>query len=111
MAKTAIYPVATRYLTDLAMASTAASDLGVEFDNSLAASVAENTKGMMSIIAKLEDALAKDDHKSEEDHMQFCANTIRSLMEEARDNVDALEGLIADDMWPLPTYHEMLYIK
>jgi len=24
---------------------------------------------------------------------------------------DGLEDLVADDMWPLPTYQEMLFIK
>jgi glutamine synthetase len=28
-----------------------------------------------------------------------------------RTAADALEGLIADDLWPLPTYQEMLFIK
>jgi len=111
MAKTAVYPAATRYLTDLAMAATAASEMGVDIDNSVAKDVAKNTKGMMAAVAKLEKALAKDNHKSEEDHMQFCAQEIRGLMDSARTHVDALEGVIADDMWPLPTYQEMLYIK
>ncbi len=111
LAKTSIYPAATRYLTDLAMASTAASDMGVEIDNNIASSVAKNTNKMMKSVAKLEKALAKDNHKSEEEHMQFCAKTIRGLMDDVRENVDALEGLVADDMWPLPTYQEMLYIK
>ena len=111
LAKTSIYPAATRYLTDLAMASTAASEVGVDIDNSIASSVAKSTNSMMKTVAKLEKALAKDNHKSEEDHMQFCAKTIRGLMEDVRADVDALEGLIADDMWPLPTYQEMLYIK
>jgi len=111
LVKTAVYPAATRYLTDLAMASTAAADMGVEIDNSIASSVAKNTNSMMKLVAKLEKALAKENHKSEEDHMQFCAKTIRGLMDDVRENVDNLEGLIADDMWPLPTYQEMLYIK
>ncbi len=111
MSKTSIYPAATRYLTDLAMASTAASEMGVEMDNSLAAGVAENINGMMAAVSKLEDAMAKEDHGSEEEHMQFCANTIRGLMDEVRSHVDALEGAVADDLWPLPTYQEMLYIK
>ncbi len=25
--------------------------------------------------------------------------------------VDQLEGIIADDLWPLPTYREMLFIR
>jgi len=24
---------------------------------------------------------------------------------------DELEGMVADDLWPLPTYQEMLFIK
>ena len=24
---------------------------------------------------------------------------------------DKLEGLVADDLWPLPTYQEMLFLK
>jgi glutamine synthetase len=28
-----------------------------------------------------------------------------------RQSADALEGLVADDLWPLPTYQEMLFIK
>ncbi len=24
---------------------------------------------------------------------------------------DRLEGIVADDLWPLPTYQEMLFIK
>jgi glutamine synthetase len=32
-------------------------------------------------------------------------------MDEVRKYADALEGEIADDFWPLPTYQEMLFIK
>jgi len=31
-------------------------------------------------------------------------------MEEARAAADTLEAIVADDLWPLPTYQEMLYI-
>ena len=27
-----------------------------------------------------------------------------------RSAADALEGIVADDLWPLPTYQEMLFI-
>jgi glutamine synthetase len=66
---------------------------------------------MMKAVGKLEKAAAKDGFKSEEDHMQFCANDICGLMEDVRGFADALEADVADDMWPLPTYHEMLFIK
>jgi glutamine synthetase len=32
-------------------------------------------------------------------------------MLEVRIAADALEGIVADDLWPLPTYQEMLFIK
>lgn len=31
-------------------------------------------------------------------------------MAAVRAAADALEGVVADDLWPLPTYQEMLYI-
>jgi glutamine synthetase len=111
MAKTAIYPAATRYLSDLALTAASANEMGVDFDNGTAKTVANNINGMMKAVAKLEKAAAKDGFNSEEEHMQFCANDICDLMDDVRGYADALEGDVADDMWPLPTYHEMLFIK
>jgi glutamine synthetase len=31
-------------------------------------------------------------------------------MDDVRWAADTLENLVADDLWPLPTYQEMLYI-
>jgi glutamine synthetase len=43
--------------------------------------------------------------------MQYLVATVRPLMDETRKYADGLEGEVADDMWPLPTYQEMLFIK
>jgi glutamine synthetase len=32
-------------------------------------------------------------------------------MAEVRDACDQLERMVADDLWPLPRYSEMLFIK
>ncbi len=111
MATTIIYPAGTRYLSDIAMSNASAAEMGVALDNSIAASVANEINGMTSAVDKLSAAMAKHDFKSTEAHMQFCANDIRSLMDEVREHADALETLVADDMWPLPKYQEMLFIK
>jgi glutamine synthetase len=66
---------------------------------------------MMETISKLSEALTKHDFSTIEDHMQYCAKTIRPLMDEVRQYADALEGETAQDLWPLPTYQEMLFIK
>ncbi len=111
MATTIIYPAATRYLSDLALTSASASEMGVPLDNSVAATVASEINDMMVAVDKLSTALEKDKFKSMTAHMQFCANDIRDLMDEVRAHADALETLVADDMWPLPKYQEMLFIK
>ena len=43
--------------------------------------------------------------------MQFCANDLRTLMDETRSHADLLEAEVADELWPLPKYQEMLHIK
>jgi glutamine synthetase type III len=32
-------------------------------------------------------------------------------MAELRTTVDTLEGLVAADLWPLPTYRDLLFLK
>jgi glutamine synthetase len=43
--------------------------------------------------------------------MQYSAQTIRLLMDKVREYADTLEGEVADNFWPLPTYQEMLFVK
>jgi glutamine synthetase len=111
MAKTLIYPAAISYLSTLSGTSNGMAALGVELDNTPAKKVAEHANAMMRAAAKLGDALGRHDFASIEEHMQFCAGDIRSLMNEVRLHADALEGEVADELWPLPKYQEMLFIK
>lgn len=111
MAKTSIYPAAVRYLSDLSMANAGLSEMGLEMDNSIAASVANETNAMMASVTKLGEAMEKEEFASIEAHMQFCANEVLALMGEVRLHADALEAEVADELWPLAKYHEMLFIK
>ena len=111
MAKTSIYPAAMSYLSGLAKTGKRMHKLKIELDNSTAETIATEINAMMAAVDKLSDALAKEDFASTEEHMQFCANDIRSLMEEVRSHADALEAEVADELWPLPKYQEMLFIK
>ncbi len=111
MAKTSIYPAATRYLGDLASAIAVAKDTGVDLSTTTVEKVAELISAMMASVDDLIDALAQHDFDSIEAHMQHCANNIRSAMDDVRASADALEVEVADDMWPLPKYQEMLFIK
>jgi len=111
MAKTMIYPAATRYLTDLATTIAGLKAIGVDFDAESVHKVAELTKSMMDLVSKLASALNTHDFDSTAAHMQYLVETVRPLMDDVRKYADGLESEVADDLWPLPTYHEMLFIK
>ncbi len=110
MAKTIIYPAAMRYMAELANTIDGLDEIGIEFGKDSVVKVADLTKSMLAGVNNLDDMLTKH-FLSIEEHMQFCATTIRPLMDEVRTYADALEGEVADDLWPLPTYQEMLFIK
>ena len=111
MAQTLIYPAATAYLATLAGTSQSMSAMGIEMDDSIAKLVAGQINLMTAATEKLGAALAKEGFSSTEEHMQFCANSIRPLMDEVRAAADTLEGCVADELWPLPKYQEMLFIR
>jgi glutamine synthetase len=111
MAKTIIYPAAVRYLSELSTAIANTKAIGIEMDKEAAEKVASLIQPMMDNVSKLSAAISNHDFASTEDHMQYCAQTIRPLMDKVREYADALEGEVADDFWPLPTYQEMLFVK
>jgi glutamine synthetase len=111
MAKTIIYPAAVRYLSELSSAISNAAAIGIEMDKESAQTVSNLIKLLMDGVSKLSAAMAKDDFDSIEEHMQYSAQTIRPLMDKVREYADTLEGEVADNFWPLPTYQEMLFVK
>lgn len=111
MAKTIIYPAAVRYLSDIAQAHANVKNLGINLDASVAKIIAEQTNAMMSAVEELAEASTKTGFSSIDEHMQYCANEILSLMDKVRLHADALEAEVADEQWPLPKYREMLFIK
>ena len=111
MAKTIIYPAAVRYLSELSLAIANAAVIGIEIDKESAQTVSNLIKLLMDGVSKLSAAIAKDDFASIEEHMQYSAQTIRLLMDKVREYADTLEGEVADNFWPLPTYQEMLFVK
>ena len=111
MAKTMIYPAAIHYLSELATTSSDMAKMDVVLDCSAAKTIADEANAMMMAVGKLSDAIAKHDFASTEKHMKYCADVIRDLMNEVRAHADALETEVADELWPLPKYREMLFIK
>ncbi|MGB5633181.1 MAG: glutamine synthetase III, partial [Waterburya sp.] len=111
MAKTLIYPAAVKYVTELSAAISGFKELGIDFNLKIAKKAGELTNELVDLTSKLADALELEDFDSTEEHMQYFAKTIRPLMDEIRECADVLEGELSDELWPLPKYQEMLFIK
>jgi glutamine synthetase len=111
IAKTIIYPAAVRYLSELSSTITSLKSIGITLEQETAQTIAGLVQQLMDTVSKLSAAMEKHDFASTEDHMQYCAQTIRPMMDQVRVYADALEAEVADDFWPLPTYQEMLFIK
>jgi glutamine synthetase len=111
MAKIGIYPAATKYMSDLSATISSLKSNGIELGNETLAEITKQLTAMMATVGKLSAAISQHDFPTIEEHLQFCAKTIRPLMDEVRQYADALEGEIADELWPYPTYQEMLFIK
>jgi glutamine synthetase len=82
---------------------------GVAADTTLLQSVSAPVSALTAALAGLKDALAvrEDSALAEALHAR---DTLLPTMSAVRQAADNLEGLVADDLWPLPTYQEMLFI-
>lgn len=110
MAQTMIYPAALRYQTELATSAASVKALGLQADTELLAKLMAEAKGLNESVAILNGSLAHHaDSLSEE--VAHMGKVVVPAMAAVRAHADALEAIVADDMWPLPTYQEMMFIK
>ena len=111
MAKTMIFPAAIRYQGELASTCANLKAIGAEFDTDTLDKVTALVKSLQDSIGGLEKTMAIPDHGGSLDHAKHYLNNVLPAMAEVRTHADELEGIVADDLWPLPTYQEMLFIK
>ncbi|HRV91493.1 MAG TPA: glutamine synthetase III [Anaerolineae bacterium] len=110
IAKTMIFPAAIRYQSELAMTCANLKAVGYEFDTNTLDKVTELIKLLQDSIADLEAAKMHEDEDALA-HAKYVCDTILPAMLTVRQYADELEAFVADDLWPLPTYQEMLFIK
>ncbi len=113
IATTTVLPAAIRYQTELAGNVSALTAAGVEADRATLETVSAPISQLRAALAVLGDALAQDHPVDAEDPLAaaaFSRDTVLPAMAAVRAAADTLETLVADDLWPLPTYQEMLYI-
>ena len=111
MARTLVYPAAMSYLSNLGGTISTAASLGVEIEPIMMKIVAEEANALLASADDLQTAAEVHDFDTVEEHMRYCVDTLRPLMEKVRSHADALETEVADEYWPLPKYREMLFIK
>ncbi len=110
MASTIILPAATRYQTELATNVSSLKKVGIEADASTLNEVTATISALRSGISALRSEIDHDDVESTEKHAEHAQKGLLPAMDQVRSAADALETMVADDLWPLPTYQEMLFI-
>ncbi|MEO5800390.1 MAG: glutamine synthetase III [Gemmatimonadales bacterium] len=112
MARTMILPAALRQQTEIADAVTTTEAAGIDCPDSVKA--LEHFVGLVSdarsALVTLETAAAHDDEDPMK-HAQHIKAKVRPAMAVLRTAVDALENHVADDLWPMPTYRKLLFLK
>jgi glutamine synthetase len=105
MARTMVLPAGLRQLA-------LAEQAGVS-------AVADETRSavdeLVDAIHELEKANSQESHEPHEgdvmDHATYMRDAVLPPMAAVREASDKLERMVADDLWPLPRYSEMLFIK
>ncbi len=110
IARTQIYPVAMQSLERLSRSLRDQEAIGIQTDRGLATTIADLNSKLVQRCGALEEALANPPHDTH-GHLRHCSDTLMSLIGSLREAVDGLETLVDDDLWPLPTYQEMLFVR
>jgi len=111
IAKTSILPAALRYQTELANNAAAVKAAGLTGDSAILKQVTELIGKLQAGIVALETTAAK--HVTEgvlAEAKHFCTAVLPAMLK-VREAADSLEGIVDDDVWPLPTFQEILFIK
>jgi glutamine synthetase len=112
MTRTMFLPAAIRHQTMLANAVTATEGAGVDCDDTV-----KTLEGFTSMVTTVRKALAGvEATASHEDadplrHATHFRSKVRPAMATLREAVDEIETQVAADLWPMPTYRELLFLK
>ena len=111
MARTLIFPAAIRYQNELAATCVNLKQLDCSFDTDSLDEMTVLVKSLQDSIAKLHESMKESEPLGLEEKVRHLCDAVLPAMLSVRECADALEGSVADDLWPLPRYQEMLFIK
>ena len=108
--RTSVLPASVRYQTELALNLGALKAAGVDADASLLEAVCAPLADLRTALVSLDAALHADAGSTALAEAEHARDALLPAMSAVRAAADQLEGVVADDLWPLPTYQEMLFI-
>jgi glutamine synthetase len=113
MANRYIVPAAYRYLAQVAQSVSAVKAAGgtvKEAKKTLdqLVSLAESCK---ATVDKLQSLLEHEANGDAEKHAKYFRDKVIPTMVSLREIGDQLESVVPHDLWPLPTYREMLFVR
>ena len=109
-----ILPAALRYQAEVAGSLAQLKAAGVSAPKGQTALLNELVTTIEDLQTGIDALEAAIDHHADGDtlaHAKHSRDTVIPAMTTVRTAGDKLETLVADDLWPLPTYQEMLFIK
>ena len=115
MASTMVLPAAISYQSRIAgaigSARNASADLDLSEQEALLGEVVGGIGRLRRGLIALEGAHQAAERAGDEEAMAIAyRDTVCPVMETVRDAADQLEGLVDDDLWPLPKYAELLMV-
>jgi glutamine synthetase len=113
MANRYILPAAYRYQGQLAesVAAVKAAGATAKETRKTLDEICRLTDEAKVRVDRLQDLLEHDADGNAEKHAKFFRDKVIPLMSALREVGDSLEMLVPHDVWPLPTYREMLFVK
>lgn len=113
MAKKLYLPAASKYAKELAeivSLKKAAGGADDSYESELLAKVSSLTSSIYSKVKALDKAVIEAKNISETGALAlYYRNTVFQAMSELRENVDELEGCVPSEVWPVPSYADLLF--
>lgn len=109
-----ILPAALRYQGEIAQSIAAVKSAGATPSKTEVALLDELTATINELQSRCDDLSKAIDHHAEGsslDHAKYSRDVVIPAMNAVRVAGDKLETMVADDLWPLPTYQDMLFMK
>ncbi|MBQ6987577.1 MAG: glutamine synthetase III [Alistipes sp.] len=109
-----IIPVASKYEAVLLDKAYKMKELGIKFDNDLELikDIQRNTAKLQRLVHDMVEARKVANRiESQREKAMLYHDTVAVYFDQIRDCIDEMEEVIDDQLWPLPKYRELLFIR